>query len=210
MWQTICGSMSHSWHSPWLSLCEGASMRMFSSRPVPYHSFSCCGEPKQRNWPEHWIPMRVHKASASSMECVVRTTALELRLIATVWITSHMRRRARGSMPAEGSSKNTTSGSPMSAMAVESLRLLPPLSWPARESVYSERCRVSSLLATSSSSTLPVKPLMRANNSRCSCTVMSSNKASNCGQYPMCFRTPCKSSDTSMPLTKTRPDEGTS
>ena len=41
-------------------------------------------------------------------------------------MTSHMKRRASGSIPVEGSSRSTTAGSPMSAMATESLRLFPP------------------------------------------------------------------------------------
>ena len=44
---------------------------------------------------------------------------------------THMKRRASGSMPVDGSSSNTTAGSPISAMATESLRLLPPEYVPA-------------------------------------------------------------------------------
>lgn len=40
---------------------------------------------------------------------------------------SQSRRRATGSMPVDGSSRKMTAGSPMRAMAVLSLRLLPPL-----------------------------------------------------------------------------------
>lgn len=40
---------------------------------------------------------------------------------------SQSRRRATGSMPVDGSSRKMTAGSPMRAMPVLSLRLLPPL-----------------------------------------------------------------------------------
>ena len=41
-------------------------------------------------------------------------------------MTSHMKRRATGSIPVLGSSRNTIDGSPIMAMATDSLRLLPP------------------------------------------------------------------------------------
>ena len=41
--------------------------------------------------------------------------------------TFHNRRLVTGSIPLEGSSKNTTGGDPIKAMAVLILRLLPPL-----------------------------------------------------------------------------------
>lgn len=55
----------------------------------------------------------------------VMTIALpDSRARATV---SQSRRRATGSMPVDGSSRKMTAGSPMRAMPVLSLRLLPPL-----------------------------------------------------------------------------------
>ena len=51
-------------------------------------------------------------------------------------MTSHIKRRASGSIPVEGSSRSTTAGSPMSAMATESLRLFPPEYVPACRSEY--------------------------------------------------------------------------
>lgn len=48
-------------------------------------------------------------------------------LFLTLVRVSHSCRLAAGSTPVDGSSKNTTGGSPMRAMAVLSLRLLPPL-----------------------------------------------------------------------------------
>jgi hypothetical protein len=43
----------------------------------------------------------------------------------------HMNLRATGSMPVDGSSRNTIEGSPMVATATDSLRLLPPDKLPA-------------------------------------------------------------------------------
>ena len=63
--------------------------------------------PTQRRRPPTIIPMRAHSASASSMLCVVRMMALPApapdgaRLAARA-MTSHMNRRAWGSMPVEG------------------------------------------------------------------------------------------------------------
>lgn len=46
---------------------------------------------------------------------------------------SHSVRRATGSIPLVGSSRNTTGGAPTSAIAVDSLRLLPPLAERANQ-----------------------------------------------------------------------------
>mmetsp|Transcript_91774 Transcript_91774/g.239252 ORF Transcript_91774/g.239252 Transcript_91774/m.239252 type:complete len:264 (-) Transcript_91774:1679-2470(-) len=161
---------------------RGASRRTLSSSPVPYRCFSSCGEPKQRSWPEHWMAMREQRESASSMECVVRMTALVGRRCAMERITSHMKCRATGSMPAEGSSKNTISGSPIIARAKDSLRLLPPLSWQARECSKLARSTMASFCCTSASMRGPSKPFTWANSSKCSLVVIRSSSASNCGQ----------------------------
>ena len=52
---------------------------------------------------------------------------MHLPLSLTLHITSQRCRLAAGSMPVVGSSKYMTGGSPMRAIAVLSLRLLPPL-----------------------------------------------------------------------------------
>ena len=99
------------------------------------------------------IPMRVHNASHSSIEwvvrisehfsrfvtmsvitCIIVTTKKQHRMkiredfyIGNLSGTCHMKRLATGSMPVLGSSKNTIEGSPIIAIATLSLRLLPPL-----------------------------------------------------------------------------------
>ena len=59
---------------------------------------------------------------------VKEDTATALVLSLAIWPTTrHMNLRASGSMPADGSSSMTKAGLPTSAMASDSLRLLPPL-----------------------------------------------------------------------------------
>ena len=57
---------------------------------------------------------------------MVITTLDYLFYVDILEITSHMNRRASGSIPEEGSSKNIILGFPNVAMAVESFLLLPP------------------------------------------------------------------------------------
>ena len=71
------------------------------------------------------IPIFVESASASSIECVVRMTALVLLLEISA-TTSHIKRLAVGSMPADGSSRRMMGGLPTIAIATESFLLLPP------------------------------------------------------------------------------------
>ncbi len=59
------------------------------------------------------MPILVQSASASSMECVVSTIDDCFFWVATLEITSHMNRRATGSIPVDGSSKNITFGFPI-------------------------------------------------------------------------------------------------
>jgi hypothetical protein len=54
-----------------------------------------------------------------------------LRYVAILDITFHINLRASGSIPVEGSSKNTIGGLPIIAIATLNLRLLPPDSYPA-------------------------------------------------------------------------------
>ena len=63
------------------------------------------------------IPIFVERASASSIECVVKMTAFSLFLVVRPLTTSHMKRRASGSIPAEGSSRRTIGGLPIIATA---------------------------------------------------------------------------------------------
>ena len=57
---------------------------------------------------------------------MVITTLDYLFYVDILEILSHMNRRASGSIPEEGSSKNIILGFPNVAMAVESFLLLPP------------------------------------------------------------------------------------
>ena len=67
-------------------------------------------------------PSLSQSISASSMECVVSTTALP-RLASDIVL--HSWRRAAGSSPVEGSSRYVTAGSPINDMATESLLFMP-------------------------------------------------------------------------------------
>ena len=83
--------------------------------------------PKHLNSPFTIIPIFVAKASASSIECVVKTTDDFFRKVDILEITVHMNLLAIGSIPVEGSSRKTIGGLPINAIATDSLRLLPPL-----------------------------------------------------------------------------------
>jgi len=93
------------------------------------------------------MPILEQRASASSMLCVVSTTVDYLRCVDRFEMTVHMNRLAYGSTPVDGSSSKISGGLPISAIAQESLRLLPPLSLPACRSRYYHRS--SSLICIS-------------------------------------------------------------
>ena len=90
----------------------------------------------------HWkfpftmIPNREDRASASSIECVVRMTVAFFFSVATLDMTFHINLLAFGSMPVEGSSKKMMRGLPIIAMATDSFRLLPPERVPDSLSSY--------------------------------------------------------------------------
>jgi hypothetical protein len=71
----------------------------------------CWMEPRQTRLPATITPTLLHKASHSSMLCVVSTTLISRCRTASV-IRFHMARLATGSIPLLGSSKNTTAGLP--------------------------------------------------------------------------------------------------
>ncbi len=68
--------------------------------------------PKHFSSPLTIIPILVHKASASSIKCVVRTMLEYFFLVAIRDITFHINLLASGSIPVDGSSKNITLGFP--------------------------------------------------------------------------------------------------
>ncbi len=62
------------------------------------------------NVPSTCIATRVESASASSIECVVINIDDDLFTVDILEITSHMNLLAAGSIPVDGSSKNTIYG----------------------------------------------------------------------------------------------------
>ena len=123
----------------WMNFCSNCySMSSFKvlilisiTKPVPNLFFICYPLPKHLNTPPFTIiPILVLRASASSILCVVKTTALDFYW--AIWPTiDHIKRRDSGSIPADGSSRKIIGGFPIRASATQSLRLLPPLSVPA-------------------------------------------------------------------------------
>ena len=63
------------------------------------------------------MPILVQRASASSIEWVVKTTVLYLRKVEILEIMVHMKRLACGSTPVLGSSSKTIGGLPINAIA---------------------------------------------------------------------------------------------
>ncbi len=79
----------------------------------------------QTNLPLTYMAILVQSPSASSIEWVVNTTALEL-ILSPYWIVFHRNLREIGSTPVLGSSKNYIHGLPIKAIETQSLRLFPP------------------------------------------------------------------------------------
>ena len=73
------------------------------------------------------IPNLSDKASTSSIEWVVRITALFFYFLDILLMTDHINLLDFGSIPAEGSSRRMIGGLPRRAMATESFLLFPPL-----------------------------------------------------------------------------------
>jgi len=72
------------------------------------------------------IPILVAKASASSIEWVVKITEDYFLNVEILEITVHMNLLAPGSIPVLGSSKNTIGGLPNIAIATDNFLLFPP------------------------------------------------------------------------------------
>ena len=85
------------------------------------------------------IPSFVERASAYYIEWVVKMIVACFFSDAILEIIFHMNRRALGSIPVDGSSKNTILGLPINAMATESFLLLPPDKVPDNLSSYSSK-----------------------------------------------------------------------
>mmetsp|Transcript_21427 Transcript_21427/g.55949 ORF Transcript_21427/g.55949 Transcript_21427/m.55949 type:complete len:434 (+) Transcript_21427:415-1716(+) len=188
-----------------------ARVLIASLHPALFFRFRDKGVPTARSWPLAMIAVRVQSASASSMECVVRTTALPtMALLRTV----QSRRRDTGSRPAEGSSSNTTDGSPTSAHATQSLRFMPPDSRAASRSGASPSSTSSSMRATvSARCVLDIVVLLWAilrsrNRSKCSAQDSASYNVSVCVTTPKCVEARLKSSSTEWPRTSASPAVG--
>ena len=152
------------------------------TKPVPNLSLRCWGVPKHLKMPPlTMIPILEQRASASSIECVVRITALVLSL--AIWPTTrHINLRASGSIPADGSSSKIMGGLPTIASATESFLLFPPERVPASFSrcFYKSSCLIARLHSSVLLST--GIPLMRAKYSMFSSTDMYSKMGLVYGQ----------------------------
>ena len=122
------GVWSYFRHKTSRSYCIIFMILSSTSKPLPNLFLRCWVEPKHLKIPPlTMIPILVDRASASSIECVVSTTALFLLCYDILETTVHKNLRALGSIPAEGSSRRTFGGFPSKASATESFRLFPPL-----------------------------------------------------------------------------------
>mmetsp|Transcript_27772 Transcript_27772/g.57057 ORF Transcript_27772/g.57057 Transcript_27772/m.57057 type:complete len:234 (+) Transcript_27772:169-870(+) len=142
------------------------------------------------------MPMRVHSASASSMECVVSTTARFAMVLINV---SHKLRRLTGSSPADGSSSSTRSGSPTMAMATHSLRFMPPLRVPASRCAYGPSSSSLTVLLTKADTCAAGTPRRRANSLKWSRHVSLSHSVLCWVTTPRCFEACLKSVSTLFP-----------
>ena len=107
------------WTSDHNSLSLGSRTFRSIKNPVPNLSLMCQELPMHLNLPPLTIiPIFVLNASASSMLCVVRTTALDF-FYAILATTDHMNFRASGSIPADGSSSKIIGGLPTNAFATQ-------------------------------------------------------------------------------------------
>mmetsp|Transcript_37254 Transcript_37254/g.120590 ORF Transcript_37254/g.120590 Transcript_37254/m.120590 type:complete len:232 (+) Transcript_37254:229-924(+) len=160
------------------SACSGCSRRS-SLYPCPYRDLSACREPTQRSRPSTMTPMRPHSASHSSIECEVSTVhASAVRRL----MAAQRNRFEAASIPDDGSSSSTRDGAPTSAMPTQSLRLLPPDSWPAGLSPNLARSRSRRSDSTVASIAAGGTLLMRAYRRSVSRAVSSASSASCCGQ----------------------------
>ncbi len=121
----------------WAIVCSvGGSILISSSYPFPNLFFSLYTGPIHFNAPFTWIAILEQSPSASSIECVVNITEdcfLNVEILSMIF---HMNLLASGSIPAEGSSKKTTGGFPISAIATYNFLLFPPLKLLAILSLY--------------------------------------------------------------------------
>ena len=116
----------------------GVSLSLASrSYPRPSPRRRSLTFPARRARPRAITAALRHSASHSSIECEVTTTHAP-RSAHCAPIARLSASRDSGSIPALGSSRRTRLGSPTSAIATESLRRVPPLSFPAGTSRNAE------------------------------------------------------------------------
>ena len=111
--------------APWRARRRrGRRRRRRRSRRRRRARVSSAGEPSAASRPPVMIATRSHSVSASSIACVVSSTVTPRSRRSRT--RSHVVARACGSMPAVGSSRNTTRGRPTSAHASERRCAWPP------------------------------------------------------------------------------------
>src|SRR5205814_10234902 len=93
--------------SPWMSAMNASSSVGSASAGLRTLSLSSSGVPSAIFLPRQMRPMR-SQYSASSMKCVVTTTATPRVVSALMWCQNS--RRMSGSTPLVGSSRNSTAG----------------------------------------------------------------------------------------------------
>mmetsp|Transcript_3984 Transcript_3984/g.14818 ORF Transcript_3984/g.14818 Transcript_3984/m.14818 type:complete len:369 (+) Transcript_3984:146-1252(+) len=184
------------------SSASGSATRTLTRWPRPCMFLSCWLVPMVRTPPRIMIAMRWHSASASAIECVVSTTE---RLWRAASRKLHMWRRVTGSIPVDGSSKKTALVEPMSPMATDRRRLLPPLYLPHRASALGANDTALMYFCTTASTSPSGTPRMRASRRRCSRADKNSLSASCCGQMPMYTRAFSRSCCVEWPLTSASP-----
>mmetsp|Transcript_6055 Transcript_6055/g.11865 ORF Transcript_6055/g.11865 Transcript_6055/m.11865 type:complete len:201 (-) Transcript_6055:1794-2396(-) len=149
--------------------------------PAPNLFFRRSEVPRTRSFPRAMIPTISPRTSASSMECVTRTST---RPLFAVSIISHTCLLETGSIPVVGSSRKTIFGSPVRDIATESLRCIPPESCPANLSFTSNSSTCSSLRDISEALSRFGTPLRAAKISICSPADNVSHRISCWGQTP--------------------------
>jgi len=153
---SYCASSYSSWYADFFTLDS-------ISYPIPNLFLICYELPMHLKIPPRTIiPIFVDKASASSIEWVVRMTADFLSRYEIFSTTCHMKRLASGSMPADGSSRSTIGGLPMRARPTESFLLFPPLKVPANLCLWSLRFKSLIAFSTTGPILCVLIPLIRA------------------------------------------------
>ena len=107
------------WNSMWISKCFPNLSLIDSVVPIHY----IC--------PSIIIAILLERASASSIEWVFKRMEQQGWSSLYFNIACHIFRFESGSIPVEGSSKSRIIGFPIKAMAIDSLRLVPPEYVPA-------------------------------------------------------------------------------